>query len=363
MAMKASAQTDLSTNPFLRWFRWLGVPVVGLVLYGLSYVINPQLFAAPYYDQLGWKAYLCDLVFVLGGSYALFESSVWITRALDRYLAWSDYPLARLLVQSLLMIGLGLVLTLAFLYLIAYLTIPEDYTITPEDELGMRQTIVLGIVMAICTNAIYTGEFFFRRWKNALLEAEALKRESVEARFAALKSQLDPHFLFNNLNTLTYLVDDNPVAVRFVENLSLVYRYILQNRDKTLVPLADELKLAEAYLYLLKNRFGEGIQVAIDVPKDDRSRLIPPMTLQLLIENAVKHNVVDESRPLQIRLSCSPSGELLVENSLHRRQSVEGKTGIGLRNIRHRYDLLNVGPPAVRDDGAVFAVRLPLVSL
>ncbi len=343
------------------WLRWAGVPLVGLLLYALSYVINPKLFAAPYYDQLGWTGYVCDLVFVLIGSFVLFESTVWLSRWLDRWLPWSDWPWQRLLGQFALMVVWGLVVTRFLIWLIDWLLIPSTYQVTELDIMGMRQTVVLGVIMAVCINAVYTGESFFRRWKAALVEAEQLKRESVEARFQALKSQLDPHFLFNNLNTLTYLVDENPTAVRFIGNLSLVYRYILQNRDKTLVPLSDELKLAEAYLFLLKNRFGEGIQVEIDVPDCDRNRMIPPMTLQLLIENAVKHNVVDEARPLAIRLKCSESGELVVENSLHRRQTVEGKNGIGLRNIRHRYELLNCGEPTIVEAETAFTVRLPLV--
>lgn len=350
-----------TSNTFIRWFRWIGVPSVGLIVYGLSFVINPQIFGDFYYQQLGWKAYACDLLFVLMGSWLLFETGLWLSRTLDRWMPWSERPLRRLFWQFFLLVGVSVLLTVLLVRMMEHLTVPGGYQITETDKQSIRQTVVLGVILAFCVNAVYTGEYFFRRWRTSLTETERLKRESTEARFEALKSQLDPHFLFNNLNTLTYLVEDNPQAVAFVENLSLVYRYVLQNRSKPLVPLHDELKLAEAYLFLLKNRFGDGLRVEVDVPDCDRDRLIAPMTLQLLLENAVKHNVVSTDHPLTITLRCGDSGELLVQNSRHPRQSVEGRTGIGLRNIRHRYELLTHRQVQVGEEAGRFLVRVPLL--
>ena len=158
-----------------------------------------------------------------------------------------------------------------------------------------------------------------------------------------------------------YLVEDNPPATAFVQNLSLVYRYILQNRERTLVPLADELQLAEAYLALLTERFGDGLCVHIDVPTEFLTRQIPPMTLQLLIENAVKHNVVDARHPLRITIRLNGAGELIVENSRHRRQPAANGVGIGLQNIRHRYQLTANVQPTIHSTDDYFTVHLPLL--
>ncbi len=157
------------------------------------------------------------------------------------------------------------------------------------------------------------------------------------------------------------LVEDNPPATAFVQNLSLVYRYVLQNRDKTLVPLADEFQLADAYVALLTERFGEGIQFRIDIPADCLDRQLPPMTLQLLLENAVKHNIVDARQPLSITIRLNDSGELVVENSLRRRLTTDLRTGIGLQNIRHRYQLTAQVEPTVSEEAGLFTVRLPLL--
>jgi two-component system, LytTR family, sensor kinase len=221
--------------------------------------------------------------------------------------------------------------------------------------------LIVGSLLSVLVTAIYVAINFMDNWKQALTQAEQLKRESVEARFEVLKSQLDPHFLFNNLNTLVYLVEDNPKAVAFVENLSIVYRYILQNRDKTLVPLADELRLTDAYVFLLRQRFGHALQIHNDIPEFFHDRLIPPMALQLLLENAVKHNVVDTDRPLHVRLYCTDASNLVVQNNLQRRAGLPIKSGVGLQNICHRYELLNGKQPIIQEKTGQFVVILPLI--
>lgn len=349
------------SSPFLRWFRLVGTPLLGIILYGIVYFVDPLDDVYPEYrGQDAWQAYCFDLFLCIVGSVILSEISIWDSRQLDRVLPWEQKPLLRFIVQVVSLTIASVLIIELIVYLVTLYEEP-GYQLTENDRLSIRQTVVIGSMMALFINAIYTGEFFLRRWKTALLEAEQLKRESVEARYEALKSQLDPHFLFNNLNTLTYLVEDNRPAVAFVENLSLVYRYILQNRDKPLVPLADELRLAEAYLALLKERFGDGIQVSIDIPAGQHDRQLPPMTLQLLLENAVKHNMVDARNPLHITIRLNEAGELVVENSLHRRSTTENRAGIGLQNIRHRYQLTANVLPTISEDAGQFVVRLPLL--
>lgn len=355
-------------SPFNRWFRLVGTPLFGLLIYLIIYYLDPRTFeVADYTGPDAWKFFCIDLVTTLGGAYLLSETSIWVTQGLNRLLPWERQPLLRFVAQLLTLA----VASVAVIWLIIrFLTLLEPtYRLTEHDELSIRQTLVFGSLMALFLNAIHTGEYFFGRWRTATLEAETLKRESAEARYEALKSQLDPHFLFNNLNTLLYLVEDNRPAVAFVENLALVYRYVLQNRDKTLVPLADELQLARAYLALLQERFGEGIRVSIDIPAAQLDRHLPPMTLQLLLENAVKHNVVDAKSPLHITIRLNDAGELAVENSLRRRPSPNGEAnpshqlGIGLQNIRHRYQLSAHVQPTVSETAGLFSVRLPLLTI
>lgn len=358
----------VNTWSFNTWFRVVGAPLLGVMIYFVFYLVDPNFITSSHHAQSGGVPQICiDVVECVFGAVLLSEVSIWLDRVLNRVLPWERYPFARLLGQSICLTVLSILIIQLLVEVIAALEDP-GYVYTEIDRISIRSTIAIGSMLALFINAVYTGEYFLRRWQNARLEAERLKRESMEARFEALKTQLDPHFLFNNLNTLVYLVEDNPQAVAFVENLSLVYRYILQNRDKTVVPLADELRLARAYMFLLQQRFGEGLYVDITIPDHLHEQQIPPLTLQLLLENAVKHNTVSRANPLHIRLTVDASGQLVVENNRQPKLAANGQArpvdgaGIGLKNIENRYQLLHQPPPTVTETNGYFTVQLPLIQ-
>ncbi|MFD2573167.1 sensor histidine kinase [Spirosoma soli] len=377
------SQTNVITS-FNRWFRLVGTPLFGLLLYLIIYYIDPQSFNEPsYHGPNAWQTYCIDICTALFGAYLLSESSLWTTRGLDWLMPWEKKPMLRFITQFFALV-FDSVLTIGVLIWLLILLEDPNYQFTETDWLSIRQTVVFGSLMALFLNAIHTGAYFFGRWQASMLEAERLKRESVEARYEALKSQLDPHFLFNNLNTLTAIVEESPrQAVDFIENLSLVYRYILQKRNQTLVTLDEELDLANAYLYLLEKRFGDNIRAEITIPAKYRSWRLPPMTLQLLLENAVKHNIVNSSRPLHIRLTVNDPGELIVVNNRQKRLAMQtavhadinlppaddshttappsSPSGVGLRNIQNRYRLLGQQPPLVTETDQYFTVQLALL--
>ncbi|RYC69408.1 sensor histidine kinase [Spirosoma sordidisoli] len=368
---------------FTKWFRLVGTPLFGLLLYLIIYYIDPQSFNhASYQGPDAWQTYCVDICVALGGAYLLSESSLWTTHWLNRRMPWDQKPMLRFITQFVALVFDSVLIVGLLVWLLVFLEDPT-YQFTEADWLSIRQTVVFGSLMALFLNAIHTGAYFFGRWQASLLETERLKRESVEARYEALKSQLDPHFLFNNLNTLTAIVEESPrQAVDFIENLSLVYRYVLQKRDQTLVTLDEELDLAQAYLYLLDKRFGANLQAEITIPDRYRSWQLPPMTLQLLLENAVKHNIVDRTRPLRIQLTVTDGGELLVVNNKQKRMTSpmavpagadspvaddvpvpstlpKGMpSGVGLRNIHNRYRLLSEKPPVVTETDEFFTVQL-----
>jgi two-component system LytT family sensor kinase len=372
---------------FTKWFRLVGTPLFGLLLYLIICYIDPQSFNKPSYEGPdAWQTYGIDICTALVGAYLLSESSLWTTHRLDGFMPWDRKPMQRFVTQFLVLVFDSVLIIGVLIWLLILLEDPQ-YQFTEADWLSIRQTVVFGSLMALFLNAIHTGSYFFGRWQASMLETERLKRESVEARYEALKSQLDPHFLFNNLNTLTAIVEENPrQAVDFIENLSLVYRYILQKRDQTLVTLDEELDLAQAYLYLLEKRFGANLQAEITVPAHYRSWQLPPMTLQLLLENAVKHNIIDRNRPLRIQLTVTDGGELLVVNNRQKRMtapitgtvapdlpgadgvSVQSRlvrgvpSGVGLRNIHNRYRLLGKKPPVVLETDQHFTVQLLLFA-
>lgn len=211
-----------------------------------------------------------------------------------------------------------------------------------------------------CINAIY---FFLQKSKNAEVRAEQFKKDSIEARFEALRNQINPHFLFNCLNALSNLVyKDADTSARFIAQLSTVYRYLLFSQERKIVSLQEELEFIDSYLYLLKIRFGENISIIKDITADTDKFHIAPATLQLLIENAIKHNVVSSKSPLRIKIASS-NGLISVSNNLQEKQVKDPSSYVGLKNIVSRYEFLSTKAVEITKTENEFIVKIPLVEI
>jgi LytS/YehU family sensor histidine kinase len=213
---------------------------------------------------------------------------------------------------------------------------------------------------------VYESQHFFQQWAANVRRAEQLTRAGVQSQLEALQSQLDPHFLFNSLNTLAALIEPgNRPAQEFVEQLADVYRYVLLSRDKTTVPLAEELAFVDTYVALQKARFRENIRVEQHIPPEALDWHVAPLSVQLLVENALKHNIASRENPLELRLTADPAtGYFTVENVLQPRLAgLAPSTGTGLRNVQHRYELLNAPQPVeISSTDQWFRVQLPLLG-
>lgn len=260
-------------------------------------------------------------------------------------------------------------LVVAIIAGVSTLLLSKLYPLTPN-SLGMPLKLSLGFSFRInlflhCINAIV---FFMNKYKVAQVEAERLKKQSIEARFDALRSQLNPHFLFNSLNVLSTLVYRDPdTSARFIEQLSNVYRYLLYNHDQKLITLREELDFINSYCYLLKMRFQENLLITHEIPETKKDYYIAPATLQLLIENAIKHNVVSHKNPLEIKIyfeNGKPEvNKIVVENNLQPKPVQESSARVGLKNIKSRYAFL-AGRDAVEIITAPrFVVKVPLIKL
>ena len=206
-------------------------------------------------------------------------------------------------------------------------------------------------------NLAYSAELHQKQ--NELLE---LKQANLEAQFDALKEQIKPHFLFNTFSTLQSLIEENAeVAVSYVQELAAVYRYVLQTRDVSLIPIEQELHYLEAYFFLVSKRFGKNISLSITVPDELKSYLVPPLSMQLLIENAVKHNVISTKRPLKIEV-FHESGFLVIRNNLQTKTTLPESTRVGLKNLISRYEFVTRQHVEVIKDRCFFSVKLPLIS-
>lgn len=220
----------------------------------------------------------------------------------------------------------------------------------------------LCVVCVVFITHTYETVFLIKSWGTDKSKSEQLEKAKAQAELEALKNQIDPHFMFNSLNTLSYLIENNIAkAKQFNDNLAEVYRYILLHKDRHLVMLSEELAFAEKYFSLIKIRFGNSISLDIASSIDHERFLIPPISLQILLENAVKHNEFSNRQPLTIRLTFHETN-VTVSNMVREKKTPKQSSHIGLRNLSERYKLITEKEIVVRSDGDEFIVELPLLK-
>lgn len=201
--------------------------------------------------------------------------------------------------------------------------------------------------------------------KTRIVEVEnaKLKEENLSSQLKSLKDQINPHFLFNSLNTLSSTIHLNKKdnALRFVDDLSSVYRYILDRYEENMVRLEDELKVLESYIYMQKQRFEEKLDIHIDIPGHFKSEFVPPMALHVLVENAIKHNEISAASPLRIEIK-GEGKYLSVSNNLQLKVMEHDKLGLGLSNLSKRYNLLTGNEIIIKQSKESFVVKLPVIK-
>ncbi|WP_080054303.1 sensor histidine kinase [Spirosoma aerolatum] len=208
---------------------------------------------------------------------------------------------------------------------------------------------------------IYEGGYVLREWQQAYEHNERLKKAKLRHQLDTLKSQINPHFLFNSLNSLSMLIYESPrQAETFVDELSSVYRYLLRANDQELTSLNRELQFIRSYFQLLKTRYGAGVELTISVDDEVLEHKLPPLTLQLLVENAVKHNVILPARPLVIAIQTQ-GNTLIVQNNLQRKTTSVLSNKVGLAHIAAKYRLLGQRAISIQEDNGLFVITLPLV--
>ncbi|WP_234735390.1 sensor histidine kinase [Tellurirhabdus bombi] len=232
-----------------------------------------------------------------------------------------------------------------------------------HDPSSTTRILLLNIAANLLSVGIDESVYSLNKWRENTLEKEQLKKINLQSQFDSLKSQVNPHFLFNSLNSLSSLIADEPEkAEEFVDEMAKVYRYLLQTNEGELTTLSTELAFIRSYYHLLKTRYGAGICLQVNVADSYRVCHLPPLTLQMLVENAVKHNVIHVGKPLQIEISTTTAGQLLVRNNRQRKTGRVASNQVGLSNIAAKYRLLAQTDPVVLSDDEQFTVILPLLN-
>ena len=345
-----------------------------LLLYLGSYAIDPYSEYVTNYFKRNPLSILGEWAMSFLFCFLISESSIRIHAILNKHLRWTEKPGKRLIIES----GLNLVAVcvIIFLNMICFLLIEGEsplcnVEISIDETRGLLQWILVSVFIAFMIIGINTGNYLIMNWRNTAIEAAEHKvkaaqnkQAAMEAELQALKLQIDPHFVFNNLSVLSELIlEDQQLGYEYAENFSKVYRYLLINSKKDIILLEEELKFLNAYIFLIRHRAGNGVHFEIDVDKGSRELYLPPLTLQLLIENALKHNKTIKSDPLKIRIFSNDKKELIVENKLIAIEKQVSSSGIGLQNIISRYELLSKEPPEIIKGADSFKVIIRLIKL
>jgi sensor histidine kinase YesM len=276
-----------------------------------------------------------------------------LTEFISKKVSWVKFPVQRLIV--------GVIATVIYTVSIVLL-IARSWEYFLNFNFGSYADIVVpSLIITFFISLFLHSRGFLIAWRASAVDAERLQKENVKAQYDSLKNQVNPHFLFNSLNALTNLVyEDQDKAAKFIKQLSEVYRYVLDTREKELVSLDDEVRFLESYLFLQQIRFGDKLRLEIDLK--NASGQVAPLALQMLIENAIKHNIIAEEQPLNIKV-YSKDDSIVVENNLQKKTILtEDSSGLGLENIKKRYEFLTDRKVKVDQFNFVFKVELPIIQ-
>lgn len=285
---------------------------------------------------------------------SLSKGNAYVNYTIGQRISWLKEPVKRLIVTIVGHVVYTLFVVITLKYSFQYFM---DINI---GSLVYISVISIGITFLV-TLASHSREFLLS-WRQLAIESERSKKEAISAKYEALKNQVNPHFLFNSLNALTNLVyEDADLSAKFIKKLSEVYRYVLESREKELVSLKEELAFVDSYIFLQKIRHEESLQFELD-GKMDQNLMVVPLSVQMLVENAFKHNVVSDEEPLTIKV-YQENQQLVIENNLQKKNILkEESSGIGLENIKARYEILTDDQVLIEEDHELFRVALPLLK-
>lgn len=329
--------------------RLIGIPLVSIIITFIMH--HPSFSLYPDWAELWRWLSTCFLTTLF-----LWEGNRYIFIKLRQLFPNYSQTTKRLIYQTLVSL---------FYTFLATIVIDYGYChyILDKPMSTIFKGFKIGIIPTVIVTLIYESVYFFESWRQNVKKTEALARENVQSQLETLKNQLDPHFLFNGLNTLASLIDEeNKPAQAYLDKLADVYRYVLVNRDKNTVTLDEEMQFLDAYIYLNKMRFRENLQVEKLISPQAYQQQVAPLSLQMLIENAIKHNIVSKEKPLKIRILEDEKGYLQIENNVQEKKTFEKSTKVGLQNIINRYKLLSDRQVEISNNADYFKVSIPLLS-
>ncbi len=282
-----------------------------------------------------------------------------LNAVLNRFLSWKSYPIWRFFVQMIIGTGLSLVIIN-----LGYNLIKSQFTAAPPSANQIILMNIYGATLLLPLFSFFFGFKFLRAWRKADLESERLQKENARSQMMNLKNHLDPHFLFNNLNILSSLIEkDSQLSREYLDRFAEVYRIILKSEYSDLTTLSEEIKLIQSYIYLIQIRFEDSVFFDIDMSTDAGTKALPPLSIQMLIENAIKHNIATKEKPLTIKVRDSQDYIEIENNKQVKKYMRSERKATGLDNIKNRYEFFTDIPVRIDDNDNFFSVRLPLLEI
>jgi hypothetical protein len=333
-------------------FRLILIPTFGITIPIVTGMVREATLSL-------WQLKLSYL-YTIGIAFVIWEGNRYLLFTLRSYFDWFDKPLRKIA---------ALVLAISFYTIpVSALLLVLWYHLFNHGLIIWNTITTATLIMMICVvfiTHVYETVFLVREAESEKVKKEQLERARVEAELEALKSQIDPHFIFNSLNTLSHLIEETPVKAKlFNDSLADVYRYILQNKGRELVLLREEMDFLQDYFSLLRIRFGQAIRLDMEIDSAIFDHyLIPPISLQILVENAIKHNEFSDAEPLIITISMSDMNELIIHNFVRTKILRKGSSRIGLNNLGERYKLTTNKEITVRQVQDEFTVSLPVLEI
>ncbi|MCG8310413.1 MAG: histidine kinase [Cytophagales bacterium] len=342
----------ISRRKIILYFGLAGILPATLFTFQKIYAGEVTQFDLPFFIRVAINLCMSCIITALVSASVIYSIQV-----LDRYFPWEKGIWKRIITEFFYTNMVSVISILIIYNLIFFAGL---------SKFEYNEHIVKGIVISIFLNlfltTFYEGIRLFNNWKHSLIEAERLEKENIASKFEALKNQVNPHFLFNSLNTLSSLIySDTAKAELFIDEFASIYRYVLDNRDRLLVSLKEEIDFINSFVYLLKIRFGEGLKFNLRIDGEKLKHCLPTLSLQLLVENALKHNVVTKDKPLEVSISTEEDC-VLVKNNLQYREKDSLNTGIGLENLKERYKLLSKLKPSFEIENDYYIAKLPLIQ-
>jgi sensor histidine kinase YesM len=346
-----AASKKTSIERLNQFFLYAMVPLLGITIPNITNLLINK--------QFNWRQLILSYAWFILTSYVIWFGNVFILKSIRKELENNTHAYYRIIISYFLS-------NLLYTANITILLVSGWYKLFNNDELNWStiiHTTTVTIFSVILVNTIYEIVFLRKEMEDSFLKVKLLETDKIQAELNALKSQIDPHFIFNSLNTLSYLITNKPSTAKiYNETLAKVYRYILVYKDQNLVFLKEELEFVSNYFYLINIRYEQAVNLIIEIPDvKAENYLLTPVSLQILIENAIKHNDFSKKEPLVIHIAVH-SNSITVRNRVRKKEYAEESAGIGLTNLKERSLLITGRNIIINKENDDFVVKVPVLK-